>query len=352
MANHLNFLFFIGRPFSPLYAAVMKARAHCYRRGILRRHKFPVPVVSVGNLVLGGTGKTPTVQHIATLLIDNEIKPAVVSRGYGGKSKDETNVVSNGKEILLSPQYAGDEPYLLAENLPGVPVLTGRKRKHPCEFAIKEFNVDCIILDDGFQHLSVERDIDLVLFDSTHLAGNSRIFPGGPLREPVSALNRCTYFLLTGENKTNRERAEKFGDLLKKKFSSKSLYLASSNSYSYVSYDEKKTTEKLTGKVYAFCGIANPDRFKTALDELNIETTGFETYPDHTRYSQKTVDQIIANASAADADILLTTQKDIVKLKSVAIKFPCYYLQQKHKFTEAFDKQILADLRTLRQNSY
>ncbi len=122
--------------------------------------------------------------------------------------------MSDGENIILSPTLAGDEPHMLAKSLPGIPVLTGKRRIIPCRYAIDNLQCDVLILDDGFQHIAVKRDIDIVLFDSTTLAGNSRVFPGGPLREPVSALKRCHAFLLTGESITNQERAQKFSNLL------------------------------------------------------------------------------------------------------------------------------------------
>ncbi len=173
-----NALFFWGRPFSPLYGFVMKLREQLYKKGILRSYNFPVPVISVGNLVLGGTGKTPTVMQIAQLLKNHGYRPGIVSRGYGGKAKDAVNIVSNFDRVLLPPKAAGDEPYLLASKLPGIPVITGKKRAHPCNYAITELGCDCLVLDDGFQHIAVQRDIDIVLFNATDLAGNSRIFPG------------------------------------------------------------------------------------------------------------------------------------------------------------------------------
>ena len=154
-----SFYYALGRPFSPLYSAAMRLRERLYRRGVLTVHHLGVPVVSVGNLTMGGTGKTPLVQHIARLLQADGFRPAVISRGYGGRAQDRVNLVSDGERLLLDAALAGDEPRLLAETLPGVLVLTGLVRRLPAARAI-EMGADVLVLDDGFQHLQMHRDIN------------------------------------------------------------------------------------------------------------------------------------------------------------------------------------------------
>ncbi len=166
MLKKLNILFTLGRPFSPLYGAAMQAREKLYRSGTLKSHSLPVPVISIGNLVLGGTGKTPTVHYVAKLLKKAGMSPAIISRGYGGSANNPVNIVSDGHKLLLSPEVAGDEPYMLAQMLPQLPVITGSKRINPCTCAIEKFGANILILDDGFQHMAVSRDINLVLFDA------------------------------------------------------------------------------------------------------------------------------------------------------------------------------------------
>ena len=224
MSYSLKALFFIGRPLNPLYSAVMKIRETLYKKKIIKSYSFPVPVISVGNLVMGGTGKTPIVRHLSELLKEKGYSPAVISRGYGGKSKQRVNVVSDGTKVYLAPTDAGDEPYMLARALKNIPVLTGTRRCFPCDYAINNFKTNVLLLDDGFQHLSVQRNLDIVLFDATALAGNSRVFPGGELREPVSALERCHVFLITGVSADNKSSAVKFQSLLNEKFPNKPVF--------------------------------------------------------------------------------------------------------------------------------
>ncbi len=347
MPKAVDLFFFLGRPFSPLYSALMKSREKLYQRGILRRFSLSVPVIAVGNLVLGGTGKTPTVQHIAGLLLDNGYHPAIISRGYGGAGKEPVHVVSDRKHLLSSPKIAGDEPCMLAESLPGVAVLTGARRIFPCRHAIEQLHADVLILDDGFQHLAVNRDIDIVLFDSTALAGNSRVFPGGNLREPVSALNRCHAFLLTGENAENRQRTEKFAALLHQRFPGKPLFRSSPGAYQLHSPEGLVARESLPGPFFAFCGIATPDRFARSLAEFGIQPAGFQALKDHAPYSQAMVTQLCRKAVACGAQYLITTEKDHIKLHDFMPSLPLFILKVHHEVEQAFDFFILNKLKKI-----
>ena len=341
MSKGLELLFFLGRPFAPFYSAVMKAREKLYISGPFRRHEVSIPVISVGNLVLGGSGKTPTVQHLARLLSANGYHPAIVSRGHGGKAGETVNIVSDGKNIFLTALLAGDEPYMLAESLPGIPVLTGTRRILPCRRAIDQFSSDVIILDDGFQHLGVKRDIDLVLFDGTALAGNSPVFPGGPLREPISALHRCHAFLLTGQTKTNQERMVKFSELLQQKFPDRPVFRSNVNTSRLQGPDGRVVKKHLTHKHYGFCGIANPSRFEKSLTDLGIQLRAFQTFKDHVQYNQSMVETLCQKAVESGATSLVTTEKDFVKLRSFSLQLPLYVLHIEHNVDEMFDHFIL-----------
>jgi tetraacyldisaccharide 4'-kinase len=348
MSKEMDLLFFFGRPISPIYSALMKLREKLYHRGVFRQQSLTVPVISVGNLVLGGTGKTPTVQHIAKLLSKHGYNPAIISRGYKGEAKETVNIVSDGENILMSPELAGDEPYMLANSLPQTPVLTGTRRVFPCRSAIDNFQTDVIILDDGFQHLPVKRDIDIVLFDSTALAGNSRVFPGGPLREPISALNRCQAFLLTGQNENNLERTKKFSEILQQRFSSRPVFISALDHYKLVAPDGTVPDEVLLKKFYGFCGIANPLRFKESLSTIGIQSTAFQVLKDHRRYSQALVSNLCENAFTSGADSLVTTEKDFVKIQNFNLTLPIYILQVQNKIEQSFDLFLLDSLKNLK----
>jgi tetraacyldisaccharide 4'-kinase len=349
MSKGLELLFFLGRPFGPLYSAGMKSREKLYISGIFRQHALPVPIISIGNLVLGGTGKTPTVQHLARLLLKHGYHPAIVSRGHGGKARDAVNIVSDGENILLSALFAGDEPYMLAESLPGVPVLTGHRRIFPCRRAIAQFGADVIILDDGFQHLAVKRDIDVVLFDATELAGNSRVFPGGPLREPTSALRRCNAFLLTGTTPVNQERTRKFSELLQQRFPDRPVFTSALDSNRLLGPDGTVSDDILTGTFFGFCGIANPSRFEKYLADLGIQLADFFALKDHAPYSQTLITNLCKKAVDCGAERLVTTEKDFVKLRDFDLQLPLYVLQIKQKVELSFDLFILNSLKKIEQ---
>lgn len=324
-----TFYYALGRPFSPLYSAAMQLREHLYQKGFFKSTPFEVPVISVGNLTLGGTGKTPMVQYLARLLQEKGCKPAIISRGYGGATKERINIVSDGKEIFLNADYVGDEPRMLAETLPGVPVLTGIVRKLPAAEAVK-MGANILLLDDGFQHMAIRRDLDIVLFNTEKLAGNSRVFPGGDLREPINALKRCHAFVLTGTDERNQERAENFKTVLSKKFPDKPVFFSSNSPTGLIlqKTDGKKISvqpeELADHRCFAFCGIARPEGFQNTLKKINIDPIALRALPDHFAYAAKTVRQLIAEAQQARATCFLCTEKDLVKLCNIDLKLPLY----------------------------
>lgn len=301
-------------------------------------------MISVGNLVLGGTGKTPTVIYLAKLLKDQGFKPCIVSRGYGGKSKRAINVVSDGRSILMNVESAGDEPVLIAESLADIPIITGKKRILPCEYAVTHLGVDIIILDDGFQHMGVSRDINLVLFDASTLAGNSRIFPAGPLREPIAALNRTTGFLITGQNKENKKRSDLFAELLRSKFPHIPVFMAKISHPVLKDKDNKTVDGSLITDAYVFCAIANPDRVNGSVASLGINSVGSKAYPDHRTYSQKTITSLCMDAALANAKCLITTSKDFVKVMHLQFTLPLYVLHIKQEPESDFNDYLLKNI--------
>ncbi len=343
--------FMLGRPLAPLYSLAMLARVQGYRRGFFASHRMEVPVISVGNLLMGGTGKTPLVQYLARLLQHAGWKPAIISRGYGGKAKDRVNIVSDGRQILLDAAQAGDEPRLLADSLPGVPVLTGIVRHLPAREAIVR-GADVLLLDDGFQHLALQRDVNLVLFNADRLAGNSRVFPGGELREPVSALNRATAFILTAVTAKNRARAELFAELLSRKFPQRPVYLASYSAKEVLRLQPDGACETLTldaaraelaDCAFAFCGIAEPDSFFNTLAELPLELKGSCALPDHHVYKAKNLRHLCSQAQKSQARALITTEKDLIKIEPLAahLSLPLYALRMQATLGGEFTAALL-----------
>ncbi|OQX19103.1 MAG: tetraacyldisaccharide 4'-kinase [Desulfobulbaceae bacterium A2] len=323
-------LFALGRPLAPIYGGLMRLRAALYARNILTRHRLPVPVISIGNLTLGGTGKTPLVQALARELQRQGWHPAVISRGYGGKATGRINVVSDGTNLLLDSVTAGDEPRMLAELLPGVPVLTGIVRRLPALHAVRQYDADILLLDDGFQHLALQRDLDLVLFSADSLAGNSRVFPGGVLREPASALERCHAFVLTGVTEINRDRAGRFALLLQQRFPGRPAFLLERGEPGLLRRNDDGTLlpvrleELHDTRLYAFCGIARPESFRQSLQAMGLSPLALRTLADHQRYDDRTWNQIQHLVAASGAQALVTTMKDFVKIRDRMSSVPLY----------------------------
>jgi len=302
----------------------MKIRASLYRRRLLKTYRVDVPVISVGNLLMGGTGKTPFVIHLAELLQERGFRPAIVSRGYHGAARAGVNIVSDGSKILMNPVEAGDEPVLIAEKIPGAVVATGKKRYLPAAHVIKTYQANLILLDDGFQHLSLFRDIDFVLFDIDYFAGDSRVFPGGELREPVSSLKRCDAFVLTGLSEDNAERAEKITALLSTRFPGKRIFSTARvfSGYRRYDFDGYEATSRVAEQadipaaLYAFSGIAHPQRFHHMLESAGFDLSGKEDFGDHHTYLPGDIDSVSRAAAQNKCPALVTTEKDIVKLDS------------------------------------
>ncbi|MFP4347000.1 MAG: tetraacyldisaccharide 4'-kinase, partial [Desulfococcaceae bacterium] len=183
--------------FSVLYGGILELRARGYRRGILKSRRLSCRVISVGNITAGGAGKTPMTIYLSRALQRSGYRVAVVSRGYGGRAQKTGGIVSEPGRIRMGPETAGDEPFMMAQTLGKTPVLVGGDRYRSGITALKRFQPEIILLDDGFQHLKLKRDLDLVLLDCRRPVGNGRVLPRGPLREPLTALKRADAFVLT-----------------------------------------------------------------------------------------------------------------------------------------------------------
>ncbi|MCK5404932.1 MAG: tetraacyldisaccharide 4'-kinase, partial [Desulfobulbaceae bacterium] len=339
MKKH-RFLFLIGLPFTPIYCAMMVLRAFLYRKGVLKSHLMGVPVVSVGNLTMGGTAKTPMVMYLARYFSALEKKPAIVSRGYGGTAKGPVNVVSDQKEIFLDSKVAGDEPRLLAESLPCVPVLTGPKKVVVGRYAVLNMTPDILILDDGFQHLAMRRDLDIVLFNARNYLGNGRVFPGGELREPLSALKRADVFVISGVNDKNMKRATQFRRKLHADFPDKPVFMGRYQPICLLHSQRKGGIEIDKARrlpLYGFCGLADPSSFKQTLKSEKFKIVGFKEFADHHAYSSSDVKELAKAAKARKAKALITTEKDFVKLKPFAKDIPILILKVEFLLDEEFD---------------
>jgi tetraacyldisaccharide 4'-kinase len=297
---------------SLFYRLIINLRNRLYNHKIFQEIKLPCPVISVGNITVGGTGKTPCVIWLAQMLKERGFKPAILSRGYGSKSSEPVNIVADGKDILLSCALAGDEPYLIARTLQNIPVITGPKRVLTGKTAIDEFGADILICDDAFQHRQIFRNINLVLLDSKRPLGNGHLLPRGELREPPTALCRADAFILTRSDK----KTATIGKL--NEFKNIPVFLSSHLPVDTVSGDYKRflpLAELKDKKVCAFAGIAKPDSFKKALEAAGAQIMSCDIFSDHHRYSTGELESIRRNFLKTKSDLLITTEKDGMRLQ-------------------------------------
>jgi len=296
------------------FAGVISIRNLLYDCGLLTQKKAKTSVISVGNITVGGTGKTPTVITLAGLLQHEGYRPAVVSRGYGGRSSNPINVVSDGNKILMTPDTAGDEPVLIAQSLPTMPVITGKDRYVAAAYACRHFDIDIIILDDAFQHRALSRDVDILLLDAQRPFGNGWLIPGGALREPAGSVKRADIIVMT-ENE--RKSASSMAEMIEQRFPGKPVFSGYRRARDIVAgrSGESLPCSYVEGKtVFAFSGIARPDSFVNMIMSLGGIIVGTLILPDHHAYGQEDLARITGDAAARGAEIILTTEKDSMKL--------------------------------------
>ena len=328
---------------SYLFSAITQARLWLYRERILQDHPLGCLVVVVGNLTVGGTGKTPVVEKFARALRDRWRTVAILSRGYKSKSpplwrkwwhalthtaEPPPKVVSDGVTVLLNSEEAGDEPYMLARNLPGVVVLVDKNRVKAGAYAIKEFGCDTLVLDDGFQYLPLKGRLNLLLVDKTNPFGNGFTLPRGILREPIKHLQRASYIFLTksdGRRDAELEetiRAHNPGvDIIECAHRPKHLQR--------FGLEERRPLDDLKGRrIGAFSGIAVPESFEKFLKDLGADVVFTRRFLDHYRFGYEDFVDIFSAALANKVDYIVTTEKDAVR---IADEMPCpvpvYYLR-------------------------
>lgn len=301
------------------YRMLVSARLALFRMNVLKTRTLPCRVISVGNMTLGGTGKTPTVIQIAELLKQSGSRPVVLSRGYGRENAQEIVVVSDGKAVLCDARRGGDEPVLLAARLRDIPVIVGSDRFAAGMLAMERFHPDVVVLDDGFQHLRLKRDLNIVLLNAQNPAGNGKLFPAGILREPLKALGRADAVLITGAETDSMENVK----ALARKFTSAPIFTSHHEPVSLVDLRDgsKNDPEALKDRsIMAFSGIARPASFFSLLRKLGADVRREITYPDHHAYTEADIDDIRQQAREANAELIVTTEKDAVKLRGMQAK--------------------------------
>ena len=316
-------------PISGIYGIFVKARNAFYRRGILRTREIGVPVISVGNLTLGGTGKTPLVEWIAHELAALGCKVCILTRGYGRNNPGRQVVASNGKEMLADVAQTGDEAFMLAERLRGqAAVICNADRVSAAAWAIKNLGSEVFVLDDAFQHQQVARDLNILAVDATNPWGNRRSLPGGILREPIEELARADCVIVTRADLENSrglrdeiERIHPRMPVLLSRMRHRQLREVARN---FPLMDAKEIKALPTG---AFCGIGNSESFFQLLQREGYSVAYQRSFRDHHNFTQADVDSIVREAQGEGAQALLTTAKDAAKLRLLNIALPCYAVE-------------------------
>ena len=303
------------------YGALMKLRRNLYRNGCFSSVLLPCPVISVGNLTLGGTGKTPLVMHLSEFLRDNGFRPAVVSRGHGGTARKTGGVASDGKSVLLDASAAGDEPCMMARQLAGVPVLVGKNRSASGKAAIRDFNADVILLDDGFQHLAVQRDLNLLLMDAARPFGNGRGFPAGILREPLSAIRDSHAVIFTrGDRRPDPASVNEVRRFAPdaRRFTCRNRPILRCLQPAGCRRPDASGLDGLPcivgKKAFVFSGVARNADVVKSCQFLGCRVVGHRGFSDHHDYTESELKGVDQTAVHAGASLLFTTEKDAARI--------------------------------------
>jgi tetraacyldisaccharide 4'-kinase len=307
-------------PLAILNAKIQYLRREGYRKGDCKSVHPGVPTVCVGNITLGGTGQTPLVEEVCALFTSLGLKPAVISRGYGGELEGSAAVVSDGEEVFLNAAQAGDEPVLLARRLTGVPVVIAAKRIDGARLAVDKLGAQALVMDDGYQHLKLARDLDIVVLDATRPFGNGFCLPRGMLREPPTALCDAGALILTRSDRLDRVELDRVEAQLRRYNSDAPILCANHRMDRVVGWPVEDCGESdelrwLKGrKLLAFAGIGKPEAFFGQLEELGAELVGRASYSDHHAYTVADLQGLVRQCGEGGGEALVTTEKDAVRL--------------------------------------
>jgi tetraacyldisaccharide 4'-kinase len=296
-----------------------------YKKNGFSFHKLSQPVISIGNLTVGGTGKTPIIVDLASRLLTQNIKVGILSRGYKRSKSQSCTVVSDGQGNFASIEESGDEPLMMAKMLPQAVVIVNQDRFVAGQKAIKDYNCEVLLLDDGFQHWRLQRDSDIVLLDYENPPWNDSLLPAGRLREPLSALKRATHVIITKiPTQSEPAKIQQFDDLINKyapncqinvcQFEPSSIHQQIAGKWTEVSIDKLRDLP-----IVAFCGIAQPNGFFNLLKQLNAKVLHQVAFSDHQYYSKQDIKKLEKQLWETSAEYLVTTRKDLVKLENSSI---------------------------------
>lgn len=307
---------------SKLHEKGLQFRYRLYKKRILKSRTLPCFVISIGNITAGGTGKTPMTIYLSQYLAELGYRVAIVTRGYKGKLEHKGGIVSDGRTIFHGPQVAGDEPYMMAQMVK-CPVIAGKDRFKSGMIAIEKFSADIIVLDDAFQHLSLKRDLNIVLLDSEKPLGNTYLLPRGSLRETAASLHRSDAIIRTrSDGKTSPK--EDLTNIFQKDIpifkSSHVPYVcrfSTKKENDHFIESQSKILNQIKGKrAFLFSGIANNPAFKSSCEKIGLMVLGHIEFPDHHRYVRHDIEGITKAFKEKKADYIVTTLKDNIKIAS------------------------------------
>ncbi|MCF7886138.1 MAG: tetraacyldisaccharide 4'-kinase [Candidatus Marinimicrobia bacterium] len=326
-------------PFSMLYLGITKIRNFLYDRDLLPSEGLKVPVISVGNITAGGTGKTPFTIALANHLKEKGYKPVIITRGYKKMSKGQV-IVSRGEGPLVSPEIGGDEPYLMARKTTAHVIAD--PNRYQAGLTAQQYDCNVIIADDAFQHRSLNRDVDIVLWDAAHNPKQAQPLPSGYLRESIKSVRRADFLIFSRTAEISQHHSHYFKKLAPEitQFPTplviKKLYTAAD--HKNVDFDTVRNR-----KVLAFCGLGNPDQFYKTIEKLQPEKIHFKAFADHYKYGQKDLEKLTKKAKQLNCDYLLTTEKDFTNFPAKYNPAPkILILEVTMQIDSALLKQILA----------
>ncbi|MCQ2362181.1 MAG: tetraacyldisaccharide 4'-kinase [Acidaminococcaceae bacterium] len=337
------------RLISYLYKFAVQAKLSLFNWGILRKVKLPAYVISVGNLTVGGTGKTPTAQKIAEIMSKRGYKVVILNRGYRSHWDKHIGVVSDGKQISMTAYEAGDEAYLMAKTLPNIPVIIGKNRAVTGKYAVEHFQAEVIVMDDGYQHWRLARDLDIVLVDTITMFGNGNVLPRGILREPLKNLNRADLFVFTKTNQSSAMNKILLRETIDR-YNSKAPIAESVHKPQnfveigdwYKDAGKQISLESLQGKkVIVFSAIGNPVSFEQTVVSMGVTLLEAVRYPDHHDYGMSEMQYISDRAKELQVVAVITTTKDAVKIPTEFIysdrEMPLYVLNMEIEITDNYE---------------
>ena len=340
----------ILRGMSYLYKFGVMCKLKLLKIGLIRRDRLAACVISIGNITVGGTGKTPTAQKVAAAIKDMGYRVVILNRGYRSHWDKELGVVSDGKKIFMTAYEAGDEAYLMAKTLPGIPVIIGKNRAVTGHYAVDKMAAEVIIMDDGYQHWQLERNLDVVLVDTYSMFGNGCVLPRGTLREPLENLDRGDLFLLTKTDQSSLMNRMQLRTIISH-YNSKAPVVESvhhpknfveiADWYKGITENTKALDELKGRNVMVFSAIGNPASFEQTLSSIGLKIVEAVRYPDHHDYGMVEMQYINERASSQKAVAVVATAKDAVKIPTEFIysnrEIPLYILNMDIQITEGQD---------------